>query len=51
MMVISVRVNVAVHLLYMLISKSCFWWALFQHVTFSSTPAFGGYQCITNVQN
>ncbi len=42
MMVISVCVNDAVLLLYVLLFKSCFG---------SSCPAFGGYQCITKIQN
>ncbi len=51
MMVFRVCVNDNVHLLYMLLFKSCLLWALVHHVTFSSPPAFGGYQCITKVQN
>ncbi len=42
MMVISVCVNDAVLLLYMLLFKSCF--------GSSCDSAFGGYQCITKIQ-
>lgn len=51
MMVFSACVNDTVHLLYILLFKSCLCWALFHHVTLSSPPAFGGYQCNTKVQN
>ncbi len=54
MMVFRVRlgacVNDTVHILYMLF-KSFLWWAIVHHVTFSSPPEFGGYQCISKVQN
>ncbi len=46
MMAISVCVNDAVLLLYMLLFKSCF-----GSSCDSSPPAFGGYQCITKIQN
>ncbi len=46
MMVISVCVNDAVLLLYVLLFKSCF-----GSSCDSSSPAFGGYQCITKIQN
>ncbi len=51
MMVFSVCVNDTVYLLNILKSKSCLWWALVHQVTFSSPAAFGGYQCITKIQN
>ncbi len=49
MMVISVCVNDTVLLLYTV----CYYLkaALVHHVTFSSSPAFGGYWCITKLQN
>ncbi len=50
MMVFSACVNDTVHILYMLF-KSFLWWAMVHHVTFSSPPEFGGYQCISKVQN
>ncbi len=46
MMVISVCVNDAVLLLYMLLFKSCFGSSCDSH----HPPAFGGYQCITKIQ-
>ncbi len=53
MMVISVCVNDTVLLLYMLLFYICYYLkaALVHHVTFSSPSAFGGYQCITKLQN
>ncbi len=37
--------------IYILIFKSILWLALVHHVTFSSTPALGAYQCITKQRN
>ncbi len=49
MMVIRVCVNDTVLLLYTV----CYYLkaALVHHVTFSSPPDCGGYQCITKIQN
>ncbi len=47
MMVFSVCVNDIVYRLYMLVFKAELWLIM----TFSSPPAFGGYQFITKVKN
>ncbi len=50
--VLTMNIILCTLYIYMLICKSCSWWALVRHVIFSSTPAFRGHhQCITKVKN